>query len=102
MLPTGLIVRSFTTRSLRLWAVTRLAVSFILALGGNNPLQLSTLTVIAIVGLSTALAIFEVRRHGEHAVVASMGISPAYLSAMLWIPPVIGELALMAIGLLIP
>jgi hypothetical protein len=98
VLTRGLILRSFTTRSFKLWAITRLAVSFVLVLGGNNPLNLSLFTITAIVALSTVLGIIEVRRHRENTILASIGISPAYLSAMLWMPPAIGELGLLAIG----
>jgi hypothetical protein len=101
MLSSRLIIRSLAARSFWLWVVTRAAASFVLALGGSNPLTLSMLTIVAIIGLSAGLALLEVRRHGEQRILASAAKSPFFLYALLLIPSAIGELVLMTIGWLV-
>ncbi len=95
-----MIMRPFALRSAKLWAITRIALSAVFFLAGDNPLRLSIFPVVGIVALATALGASEIRRHREMAFLGNLGVSPLPLSAILFGPAAIGELTLASIGLL--
>ncbi len=90
----------FAFRSARLWAITRIALSAVFFLAGENPLRLSIFPVVGIVALVTVLGAIEIRRNREMALLGNLGVSPLPLSAILLGPAATGELTLASIGLL--
>lgn len=97
-IPTGLIIRSYCARSLRLWVLLRLALSVVFLLAGDNPFRLATPTALAIAGLSSFLALLDVQRNRELSLLGNLGISSGMLAALLSAPPFISEAILIVLG----
>ena len=87
----------FLARGIRLWVLVRVTVAVVLltgkGAGRGGPFDVTSLTVMLIVGLTMALGVVDVRRRGERAFLGNFGVSGAQLLLWLTAPAVIGETA---------
>ena len=92
MRPNPLIARAYLTRGLYLWLGARLLASASMTLGGGNPLDLSFIQAMWMIGISTALGLADVRWRRERALTENLGVTRTMLVALFAIPALIGEL----------
>jgi hypothetical protein len=93
-----IIVRVYMTRGARLWLVFRAAVSFVLLLGGSDPIRVSPIVSSYIVALTIGIGLIDLRRQRETIFVANLGLSPIILVTMLGAPAIAGEILLHIAG----
>lgn len=98
LIPDWLIIGSFCARSLRLWGVLRLGLSFVFILAGDDPLHLSTPATLAIAMLASFLALLDVHRSRELSLIGNLGVSRGILAALVSAPPFISEGILLVLG----
>lgn len=98
MIPNRLVVSAYWGRSTRLWFITRVALSVVFLLGGENPLQLSILAIIAIATLASGLGLVDLRRHREQSLLGNLGVSQTFQAMLVCIPSIVGEGLLLVAG----
>jgi hypothetical protein len=65
-----------------------------MALAGTNPLDLSFMSAMWIVGISTTLGAADVVRRHERALTENLGVSRMMLLAFFAVPALVGELVI--------
>ena len=94
MRPNPLIVRPYLIRGAWLWIGARLLAGAVIALAGANPLDLSPMAALLIVGIASAVGAVDVVRRHERALLENLGVSRSMLMAFFAGPAFIGELGI--------
>lgn len=94
MRPNPLITRAFLARSARLWIVTRILASVVVALAGANPLHLTFAATMLIVAGSLALGVAEMYRRHERMLLENLAVSRLALAVLFTAPAIVGELGI--------
>lgn len=94
MLPDRLFTRSLLVRSLGYWAGARVIVAGALAYFRMNPLGVGVFTALLVTAAAVALAYVEARRRNELLLMASLGIHPASVAAVVAAPSLAAEAVL--------
>jgi len=98
MIPNPLVFRTYWMRSGRLWLVTRLALSSVFLLAGENPLRLSLLAIVAIAALASVLGLVDLRRNREQSLLGNLGVSQGFVAVLVSVPAILGEGMLLLAG----
>ena len=98
MRPNRGIVSAYVTRHLRLWAVLRLGLSGLFLLAGTDPLRVTPLTGAAILVACAAVSVVEMRLRREWDLLGNLSVGHGALALLVCTPPLVGELAVRALG----
>lgn len=103
MLPPASLVASYALRGLRLWALTRAAVSILmlLTIPGVEPLRVTPTTSAGVVLLSVGVCFVDCWRHHELPLIRNLGVSLSVVAAVFLVPVALGETVLSLLGRII-
>lgn len=104
-LPEPTLSRTLLRRSLGFWPGVRLIVlvvplMFATSAGLRGPIlpRLMEPFPLAVVPVTTLLAVLETRRRREHLMFANLGTGPVGIAALAAVPPLLGETALVLLA----
>ena len=100
MLPNRMLVATYVTRHIRLWALLRVGLSGLFVLAGTDPLRVTPLTIGAVVVVCAAVSVVELRVRRERDLLGNLGVDSFALGALLLAPPLVGELLVRGLGAL--
>lgn len=93
MLPDRLFIRALLLRSVGYWAGARLIAAGALGYLLGTPLAVGVLTTLLVTAAAIALAYVEAHRRNELLLMASLGIHPAAVAAVVALPSLGADVA---------
>jgi hypothetical protein len=87
--------RAYLLRAVGIWLTMRLAVSVVLAFGGEDPIRLAPPALLALIVLPPVLMGIDIGRRRETILLANLGIARNRIALVALVPSLIGECAIL-------
>ncbi len=98
MLPNVILVRTRMIRGATVWVATRALLGVGLRMVGADPIRLTPTASLGVIVLCVAASAIDEVRHGEGVLIANLGISRLWCTLIDAVPPLVGELLVLAAG----
>ena len=98
MLPNRLVAMALLRRGARLWAIARVAISGLIFLSGDNPLQLPVTTTVGVLLIAVALGYVELHLNHERDLLGNLGIKRRSVAGFFLAPAFLGEVMVRAVA----
>ena len=96
MLPNRLLTTLLLRRGTRLWAITRVTISGLILLAGDDPLRLPVTTTVAVILLCGTLGYVEGHINHERDLLGNLGVRRRSVAPFFFLPALLGELLIRA------